>query len=124
MDPVGLRVFVCRNLRAGCYSVRAETGPERGRVVAHAVAVEVRDAVLRVSAAGRARVLRERTKNVHAGVLGTCVGVDHDPDRLDVRLRYDPYRWGSFVRGDDESAVRTASRVVLRPDGVTGDDVG
>lgn len=123
-DPIGLRVFVYRNLRLGCYSVRAESGPQRGRVIAHAASVEIEDALLRVSAAGRARVLRERSKNVHAGVLGTCVGVDHCPDKLDVKLRYDPYRWSSFVRADDETAVLAAMRIVLRPDGVTGTDVG
>lgn len=63
-------VDVYRNLRPGggppCYSIR---GP-RGRVIGHATAVELRDPVPFVSALGRARVLREGRKNVHAWIRG------------------------------------------------------
>jgi len=64
----GRRVFVYKNLHENCWSVRDK---ESGHVVAHADRVELTDVKLKVGAAGRERVLREKSKNVHAGLDGT-----------------------------------------------------
>lgn len=64
------RVFVYRNLHNDCFSVRSV---DTGRVIAHVKSVQVSDARFIVSEAGRQRVLREKRKNVHAGVEGVLV---------------------------------------------------
>ena len=78
---------------------------------------------LRVSQAGRQRVLRERAKNVHAGLVGTlrwCQGNDDKvglarpelpamTDNPVTTLSYDPYRWSTFVRLPDERPVARAA---------------
>lgn len=62
------RAFVYRNLANGCWSVKVS-----GLVALHADTVLLRNAEFVVSEAGRQRVLKERRKNVHAGVRGEVV---------------------------------------------------
>jgi len=45
-------------------------GPDKGRVVGWASTVLLSDVTPKVSEAGRQRVLREKRKNVHAGMGG------------------------------------------------------
>ncbi len=93
-----MRVFVYFNLHKKLWSVRALEGPDRGRVIAHTHDLHLRDCVFKVSEAGRQRVLRERCKNVHAGVVGTLVdGALPAAVTCTRRITYDPYRFASFV---------------------------
>jgi hypothetical protein len=94
------------------YSVRSKT---TGRVVAHAPRVVMDNAELRVQQGGRARVLREKTKNVHAYVEG-CWGEESRP-RPATKIRYNPYLFESFVRADTLEPVHEAESVVLDEEG-------
>ncbi len=66
-----MKVFVYWNLHRGMWSVKALEGPDKGRVIARVDTVLLRDVTGKVSQAGRQRVLKERKKNVHAGLVGT-----------------------------------------------------
>lgn len=116
--------MVYYNLHKHCLSVKAMEGPLRGRVILHAYAVQLQDAVFKVSQAGRERVLRERAKNVHAGVIGKLVA--HETANNDTRLAkealelgmtrlltYDPYRFTSFVDRDTFEPVHAAPACVI-----------
>lgn len=92
-----MRVFVYFNLHKKLWSVKALEGTQRGRVILHAVDLALADCVFKVSEAGRQRVLRERCKNVHAGVVGTLLDALPEPARCARRITYDPYRFSSFV---------------------------
>ena len=108
-----MKVFVYFNLHKKVFSVRAMEGENKGRVIAHTTTVELRDAVFKVSQAGRERVLKEKRKNVHAGVQGQWVAWSGDNvDDLDA-VTYNPYRYDSFVTVADQTPVRTAARAVL-----------
>lgn len=124
----GRRVFVYKNLHQGCWSVKDR---ETGHVVAHADRVELSDVELKVSQAGRRRVLEEQRKNVHAGVVGTLDGIqlssfpskryviqgqasEQDGGQL---VTYNPYKYSSFVNKADETPVHTAERAILDADG-------
>lgn len=77
----------------------------------------IRDAQFVVSQAGRARVLRERCKNVHAGVRGTWEVVDEPLSMKGwARVTYNPYKYDSFVRARDERPLEGADevRMVIR----------
>ena len=87
-----MKVFVYFNLHKQCWSVR-----QNGRVIAHLRKVSLINCKLKVSKAGRERVLRERKKNVHAGVQGTMVNW-LDDSICDKVLTYNPYKYTSFVR--------------------------
>jgi len=65
-----MKVFVYFNLRKRCFSVKALEGMYKGRVIAHRDSLHLQDAEFKVSEKGRQRVIRERRKNVHAGVVG------------------------------------------------------
>ena len=121
-----MKVMVYYNLHKQCLSVKALEGAARGRVLFHAQAVQLKSAVFKVSQAGRLRVLRERSKNVHAGVVGELIS--HDavlPDGttalletatqlgLNRALTYDPYRFTSFVDRDTHAPVYQAPECVI-----------
>lgn len=99
-----MKVFVYFNLHKLCFSVKALEGPMKGRVVQHSNAVMLHDVTFKVSEAGRQRVLREKRKNVHAGVVGTldtCKGLDawrvcELASMIMPRVSYNPYKGGSF----------------------------
>lgn len=91
---LGARVFIYWNLHRECWSVRC-----RGRVIAHVTRLTLERVQFRVSEAGRQRVLRERRKNVHAGVYGKVVGIEppEAPQGLKGTLvSYNPYRGPDF----------------------------
>lgn len=122
----GRRVFVYKNLHENCWSVRDK---QTGHVVAHADRVELSQVQLKVGQAGRQRVLREQSKNVHAGLEGNL-------QTLDIKgfpgqrynhgsaggpapelVTYNPYKYSSFVIKADETPVFQATRAVLENDG-------
>ena len=63
-----MKVEVYRNLHQKCWSVR---DCKTGKVVDHVQKIHLEDAELVVRPAGRAKVLREQRKNVHAYSMGT-----------------------------------------------------
>ena len=74
-----MRVSVYYNLHRHTWSLRAETGALRGRVIAHAEALRLDGVTCHVGPAGRARVRRTGQKHVHAFVRGrlTAISAPH-----------------------------------------------
>lgn len=87
---------------------------EKGRVVEHADEVELQDVRFCVGPKGRARVLREKVKNVHARLRGLRARPTLRSVRGWTRVGYDPYRWASFVALSSERAVVGAEIVIGR----------
>jgi hypothetical protein len=139
-----MKAFVYFNLHSGLWSVKALDGFLKGKVVGHAERIRLKDCEFKVSEAGRQRVLRERCKNVHAGVVGeiTCTqwidiryewNEEHYPGLWDAEypedeeryqqwvqeweagdadmITYNPYKYSSFVRRDNEEPIHDASDV-------------
>jgi len=77
-------------------------GEDKGRVVAHEDFVVLKDAKPKVSKAGRERVLREKRKNVHAGVVGEWIKEDVPEEEAEVfaatpyMVTYNPYKADHF----------------------------
>src|SRR5688572_10692765 len=104
-----MKVFVYYNLRRKCWSIRC-----KGKVIGHSDKVGLLDCKLKVSEAGRQRVLREKRKNVHAGIEGiVCDWLDDGT--CDIPLRYNPYTSSHFV------SVTTFPRLVTVADAVVMD---
>jgi hypothetical protein len=114
-----LKVFCYFNLHRKCFSIKALEGPNKGRVVAHSDKVLLSDGVFKVSEAGRQRVLRERKKNVHAGVVGQWVGSLDDELTIErivyngTPITYNPYKYDSFVHLYGEHPIKTGRLVAL-----------
>jgi hypothetical protein len=101
MDKLlGMRVQVYRNLHKNCYSVR---DVKTRRVIAHVQDITLTDVNLKVSQAGRARVIREGKKNVHAVVEGTVIQGFFLGSGW---LTYNPYKYDSFVNMQGEKILQ------------------
>lgn len=124
--------FAYFNLHRKRWSLRATSGSERGRVVAHADTVQLSGCEFQVSEAGRQRVIQEGRKNVHAGCVGNLDGFLGTPTDAGIRaglsgshgaghddlrglegVTYNPFRAGSFLIRSTGEQIRHAERVVL-----------
>lgn len=114
-----MRVFVYFNLHKKCLSVKALEGENKGRVIMHTDSVELVGAHFKVSQAGRQRVLRERRKNVHAGVVGWLTDFSLTREVLNragamyTPVKYNPYRFETFVTAVNETPIVAAKRAVV-----------
>lgn len=89
-------ILVYRNLHKKLYSIK-----QGNIVVAHAERFCVRDFETKVNLKGREKVLRTKTKNVHAFIKGyyetSGMGTGADRNDLGVRIEYNPYEYPFFV---------------------------
>jgi len=127
-----MQCFVYFNLHKRCWSIRAQSGPEKGRVVAHADTVLLDGCTFKVGEAGRQRVIREGRKNVHAGCVGklrcfrgtetpaglraglnASQGVGHNDLRGMNAISYNPYKAGHFTVCATGEPIRKAQQVIL-----------
>jgi len=116
-----MRVFVYFNLHKKCFSIKALEGDRKGRVVAHSETVLLEGCKFKVSEAGRQRVLREKKKNVHAGVTGVWINAE---DRIEShfnfltmvgrQVTYNPYKYASFVVKATEQPIGLADVVAMK----------
>lgn len=115
-----MRVFVYFNLHKKCFSIKALEGDRKGRVVAHSDTVVLEGCKLLVSEAGRQRVLREKRKNVHAGVSGTWINADRAESHFEFlsmvgkQVTYNPYKYASFVVKATEQPIGLADVVAMK----------
>lgn len=119
-------VFAYRNLHKDLWSLKAMTGVHKGKVIGHADEVSLFGCELKVSDAGRERVLATGRKNVHAGIIGLMMGEDFDPERWvdglpqgvghrKLKVSYNPYKaWRFNVAGEP---INVADVVHLADDG-------
>ena len=123
-DYLGKYCEVYFNLHKRLFSVR-----HKGIVVAHARNVKVIAPKFVVQPAGRAKVLREKKKNVHAFVRGhvthtcnedRCLGGENWGER-EVNITYNPYREGYFFVRETGMRIDSADMALLE---LTGGNVG
>lgn len=113
-----MKVFVYYNLHKHCWSLKALEGPDKGRVVAHANTVILTDCTFKVSQAGRKRVLSEKRKNVHAGVIGVLECYDQDETvvfntAISMPVTYNPYKFETFVNAVTNEPILNSRRVLM-----------
>tara|TARA_Y100001938_G_scaffold95504_1_gene130792 strand:- start:94 stop:471 length:378 start_codon:yes stop_codon:yes gene_type:complete len=101
------KVFVYKNLHKDCWSVKQD-----GLVKAHADKLEMWDCSFRVNQKGREKVLKEKRKNVHAGILGRIDDIG-GTIMIGTEVTYNPYKYNSFVDKNTESPVYYSGFVTL-----------
>ena len=118
------KVLVYFDLHRKTWSAKALNGPNRGRVIAKSDYILLKDAVGKVSEAGRQRVLATRRKNVHAGIVGELLAVGEQAKALAPRheeayaLDYNPFKYDAFVyRSNPALKFGGAPYVYLSADG-------
>lgn len=111
-DYKGKRVMVYYNLHKHTFSVTYKS-----KVILHADYVKLKDVEFRVRERGKEKVRQEKSKNVHAFVIGTlsdyceypCINL---PDESSSKIvTYDPYKYDSFVYKDSKEPVYKAKEV-------------
>ena len=108
-----MKVFVYFNLHKKCWSIKALSGENKGKVIGHSNYVELKDCKMKVSEAGRQRVIREKQKNVHAGVVGVLVSCDKELKCNNQQITYNPYKFSSFVDKVTQEPVFESSRAFM-----------
>tara|TARA_R110000751_G_scaffold24133_1_gene66042 strand:- start:101 stop:472 length:372 start_codon:yes stop_codon:yes gene_type:complete len=107
-----MKVEIYYNLHKNVFSVR-----HKGRVIQHTSMAVIKDAEYVVRPAGRAKVLREGKKNVHAFVRGEWVGVTRECSlRLfnkGKRVTYNPYKYSTFVEALTDEPIHASDLAVL-----------
>ena len=109
------KVEVYRNLHKHCWSIR---DTKTGRVVSHADSVYLKGTNLVVRPGGRAKVLRDKRKNVHAFIKGY---IDNNIKPLSAteltQITYNPYKYESFVITNSEAPIYNSNNIYLDSDG-------
>jgi len=121
-------VYVYRNLRKNCWSVR-----QGSTVRFHTLYAFLRDAKFKVSQAGRERVVKEKRKNVHAFVVGLLTNPCQKFATSHIVIKekysaitYNPYAYEykpAFVRVNDKKSVKTAQYVDMMIDDAVEDPI-
>ena len=109
---IGEKVMVYYNLHKHTFSVK-----KGGIVFLHADFVKLKDVEFRVRKGGREKVNIEKSKNVHAFVIGTlldyckypCDQIPEEPSG-DI-VTYNPYKYESFVYKQTEEPIFKATEV-------------
>jgi hypothetical protein len=109
---IGKKVMVYYNLHKQTFSVTYDS-----KVILHADYVKLGNVEFRVRQGGKERVRQDKSKNVHAFVIGTlldyceypCDDIPSSPSGKIVT--YNPYKHNSFVYKGSEEPVYNAKKV-------------
>lgn len=110
------RVMVYRNLHYRNKVMYSVKSMKTKLVIDHVPDIALTDAVFKVSEKGRQRVIKEKRKNVHAGVIGSRT--DEKNKKNMVQILYNPYKFETFVNAENMEPVFKAKRVVIDNAGV------
>lgn len=112
--PLGLLVFVYFNVHKHCFSIKALEGPCKGKVVAHTTSLCLENCHFKVNEKRRQKVIEERVKNVHAGIVGKFTKWEKDVEEIGgEEVVYNPYLYKQFVHKQTKKSVISANRVWL-----------
>lgn len=108
----GDKIEVYRNLHKDCFSVR-----KNGRVVLHVFndeELDMREVKFAVQPAGRAKVVKEKRKNVHAFIRGIYTG--NTLNCWQATVTYNPYKHDFFFTsfGGNDFPIYESRRVTLK----------
>ena len=109
---IGKKVMVYYNLHKHTFSVTYDS-----KVIMYADYVKLGDVEFRVRKGGKERVRSEKSKNVHAFVIGTLLDYCEYPCEdipspySDKVVTYNPYKYDTFVFKNTEEPVYRAQEV-------------
>jgi hypothetical protein len=108
-----MRVAVYFNLHKNIFSIQSREKGDYGKVIAHKDSVVIKSPKFVVRQAGREKVLRHKTKNVHAFVVGHVVDESEYTVGPLTTVTYNPYKYSTFVVKDTEQPIKQAEYAVL-----------
>lgn len=108
-----MKVFVYYNLHKKTFSIKSLEGDKKGRVIEYSNQLILSNVAFKVSEAGRLRVLKEKRKNVHAGIIGEWNPEQEIEVNYGRGITYDPYKYSTFVFEDTKEPVYGMNKVLL-----------
>lgn len=106
-EEISKRVYCYKNLHKSLWSVR-----QNGKVICHCPKIFLKNVRFLVAKAGRQRVLREKSKNVHAGLSGyVCEYLV--PPKETFKVTYNPYLYETFVNAENKESVFFADFAIM-----------
>lgn len=109
---VGTKVRVYFNLHTKLFSILAIEGAYRGKVVAHGNGIKLVGAKFIVNKCGQQKVRRTKTKNVHAYIEGTYIGITEE--EFTEEAYYNPYLTDFFINSKSKETLFNAKEVILK----------
>jgi hypothetical protein len=106
-----MNVFIYRNLHTKTWSVKFKK-----KVISHPKEILVKNATFFVSQKIRARVFKNKRKEVHAGVKGELIPIfskDEIPFSEMIQVTYNPYLYDSFVGKSDLKKIEKSDLVFM-----------
>jgi hypothetical protein len=117
------QIRVYRNLNKKTFSYQKKT--KKGwRVAGWSDEILIQNATFRVSQAGRARVIREKRKNVHAYIIGDPIYVRGLTKKTPIlknfktKLYYNPYKTKTFMNTKNNKSIHNADSVLVNLEGI------
>jgi hypothetical protein len=111
-EYIGKKVMVHYNLHKQTFSVTYQN-----KVIIHADFVKLKNVEFRVREGGKEKVRKEKSKNVHAFLIGTLTDYCTHPCKdlpkessKDV-VTYDPYKYDSFIYKTTKEPIYNADEV-------------
>jgi hypothetical protein len=108
-----MKVAAYFNLHKNIFSLQSREKDTYGKVIGHVESVVLKSPKFVVRQAGREKVINDKTKNVHAFVVGYVVEAVNT-NTVPRAITYNPYKYSSFVVKDTEEPIDTAEYAVLR----------
>lgn len=109
-----MKVFVYWNLHKNLWSVKALEGESKGLVIDRTTKITLKNCEFKVSEKSRQRVIKEKCKNIHAGVVGYIT--DETISEFNSNITYNPYKYSSFVNKENLEPVFNSKFAVLNED--------
>jgi len=110
-----MKVAIYWNLHKKIFSIQSREKENYGKVIDHVVSAVIQSPKFVVRQAGREKVLKENSKNVHAFITGTLRWVSDDFFEFSEgrRITYNPYKYNSFVIADTKEQVSAGEYVTM-----------
>lgn len=107
----GLTTRIYRNLQTGTMSIQQKVD-KSWLVVGHLTNAAIEYPKFHISQAGKARVIRDKRKNVHAWAEGRLVGISADSSNLQ-EVYYCPYNTDQFLWKNTREPIESTSLLVV-----------
>lgn len=104
---IGDKVEVYYNLHKGGFSILSREKEFKGKVVAYASNIQLKDAEFRVSDATLRRILSTKRKSVYASVRGILIGVDEQNIVNMEKVYINPYTCPYFTNSNNERVFKS-----------------
>lgn len=112
-EIIGKEVRIYRNLNNGRMSVQCKKDG-RWLVAGHVTDCIIEAVTFKISEAGRQRVIRENTKNVHAWGQGKLLVQFDLSKRASIELSYNPYKHETFIDRLTRKPIYSCRYLIVR----------